>query len=40
MTMEERKLTPAGQGNLQQKKIGNTGSGSIGSDGRGSHEGK
>ena len=38
MTIEERKLTPAGQGNLQQIKLG------IPvveeSDGRGSHGGK
>ena len=40
MTIEERKLTPAGQGNLQTDQIGNTGSGSIESDGRGSHGGK
>ena len=37
MTIEERKLTPAGQGNLQQIKLGIP---VVESDGRGSHGGK
>lgn len=40
MTIEERKLTPAGQGNLQQIKLGIPVVEGIESDGRGSHGGK